>query len=212
MPTGLILIGAPGSGKGTQAAVLKSNLGYLHISTGDLLRAAVREGTELGRKAKGFMEAGALVPDDLVIGLVREAVAKPDAQAGFILDGFPRTVAQAEALGEAGVTIDKVIDLQVPFELIEERVVGRRMCKQGHVFHVKYNPPAKEGVCDHDGEELYQRSDDTAEAVAARLAKFDGETRPVIALYQKTPGLVVSVDGVGDPKDVSARILAITSA
>lgn len=204
---GIILIGAPGSGKGTQAKKMKEKLGYAHISTGDLLRAAVKEGTELGQKAKGYMDAGELVPDDLVIDLLREALSKPGAEKGFILDGFPRTIRQAEAL-DAVVTIDKVIDLQVPFELIEERITGRRMSPSGHVYHIKYNPPKVEGICDVTGEKLYQRSDDTGEAVRARLEKFNEETRPVIARYREQ-GKVVEVDGVGDPDEVFARILTV---
>jgi adenylate kinase len=204
---GIILIGAPGSGKGTQAKKMKDQLGYAHISTGDLLRAAVKQGSELGKKAQGYMDAGQLVPDDLVIDLLREALDTPAARAGFILDGFPRTMPQAEAL-DAAVTIDKVIDLQVPFELIEERITGRRMSPSGHVYHVRYNPPKVEGVCDVTGEKLYQRSDDTPDAVRSRLEKFEQETQPVIARYLEV-GKVVEVDGVGDPNDVFARILAV---
>lgn len=205
--TGLILIGAPGSGKGTQAKRLQEQLGLAHISTGDLLRAAVAAGTELGRKAKGYMDDGGLVPDSLVIDLLTLALEQPDAAAGFILDGFPRTLPQAEAL-DAAVRIDKVIDIQVPFSLIEERITGRRMSPSGNVYHVKYSPPKVEGICDVTGEKLYQRSDDVPDKVRARLAKFEDETRPVIARYQ-SKGIVVAVDGVGDPDDVFARILAV---
>lgn len=203
----IILIGAPGSGKGTQAKKMKDELGFAHISTGDLLRAAVKQGTELGKQAQGFMDAGQLVPDGLVIDLLRESLERPDAQGGFILDGFPRTIPQAEALDTA-VTIDKVIDLQVPFELIEERITGRRMSPSGHVYHVRYNPPKVEGICDVTGEKLYQRTDDTPAAVRARLEKFEQETRPAIARYREL-GKVVEVDGVGDPEEVFARILAV---
>lgn len=204
---GLILIGAPGSGKGTQAKKLQDELGYAHISTGDLLRAAVAAGTELGRQAKGFMDAGGLVPDALVIDLLKEALATPAAAKGFILDGFPRTIPQAEAL-DGAVRIDKVIDLQVPFDLIEERITGRRMSPSGHVYHVKYSPPKVPGVCDITGEALYQRTDDQPDKVRARLSKFESETRPVIARYQRR-GIVVAVDGVGSPDEVYTRIAAV---
>lgn len=204
---GIILIGAPGSGKGTQAKKLKEQLGYAHISTGDLLRAAVKAGSELGKQAKGFMDEGQLVPDTLVIDLLKEALEAPEAKAGFMLDGFPRTMPQAQAL-DAEVEIDKVVDIQVPFELITERVTGRRMSPSGHVYHVKYNPPKVEGVCDETGEALYQRSDDTEEKVQQRLSKFDSETRAVIGHYQQK-GVVVEVDGVGDPDEIFTRIMAV---
>lgn len=204
---GIILIGAPGSGKGTQAKKLKDALGWAHISTGDLLRAAVSAGTDLGRKAKSYMDEGQLVPDGLVIDLLKEALATPEAARGFILDGFPRTMPQAEAL-DAAVAIDKVVDVQVPFALIEERITGRRMSPSGHVYHLRHNPPKVEGICDVTGEPLYQRSDDTPEKVRARLEKFDSETRPVIAHY-RSQGRVVEVDGVGDPDEVFVRIRSI---
>ena len=205
--TGIMLIGAPGSGKGTQAKKLKESLGYAHVSTGDLLRAAVKQGTELGKQAKSFMDSGGLVPDELVIGLLKEALTKPETEKGFILDGFPRTAVQAEAL-DAEVSLDRVIYMKVPFELIEERITGRRMSKSGHVYHVKYNPPKVEGLCDATGEELYQRSDDTAEKVKERLAKFVAETQPVVPRYE-AKGIVVEVDGVGTPDEVFLRINAV---
>lgn len=203
---GIILIGAPGSGKGTQAKKMREVLGYAHISTGDLLRAAVRDGTELGTRAKGYMDQGALVPDALVIDLLMEAMEQPEAQKGFLLDGFPRTLPQAEAL-DAKVAIDRVIDLVVPYALIEERVTGRRMSPSGHVYHVKYQPSAVEGVCDVTGEPLYQRDDDKADKVKARWDKFESETRPVILRYREK-GIVVTVDGVGDPDEIFTRIMA----
>lgn len=203
---GIILIGAPGSGKGTQAKKLRDELGYAHISTGDLLRAAVREGTELGRRAKDFMDQGALVPDALVIDLLMEAIEQPEAKAGFLLDGFPRTLPQAEAL-DAKVSIDRVVNLIVPYSLIEERVTGRRMSPSGHVYHVVYQPPKVEGICDVTGEALYQRDDDRADKVKARWDKFESETRPVISRYRER-GIVVDVDGVGEPEQIYTRILA----
>lgn len=205
--TAIMLIGAPGSGKGTQAKKLKEAFGYAHISTGDLLRAAVKAGTELGKQAKSFMDAGGLVPDALVIGLLKEAIATPETAKGFILDGFPRTNVQADAL-DAEVGLDKVVYMRVPFELIEERITGRRMSKSGHVYHVKYNPPKAEGVCDVSGEELYQRSDDTPDKVKERLAKFVAETEPVVPRYREK-GIVVEIDGVGTPEEVFARITAV---
>lgn len=202
----IILIGAPGSGKGTQAKRLRTQLGLAHISTGDLLRAAVREERPLGQEAKRYMDAGQLVPFDLVFAILLEGLAAPEAANGFILDGFPRTLAQAEALDKE-ISVDRVVDLQVPYELIEERVTGRRMSPSGHVYHIKYNPPTVDGVCDVTGEALYQRSDDMPDKVKARWDKFVEETQPVVARY-RARGVVAEVDGVGDPDDVFTRIMA----
>lgn len=204
----LILFGPPGAGKGTQAArLLERHPALAHLSTGDMLRAAVAEGTALGLRADAFMKAGDLVPDSLVVGLVVERLQKPDCQDGFLLDGFPRTGAQAEALdvalAEAGIALDKVVVIEVPDSLIVERITGRRMDPQtGAIYHVKFSPPPAEIAG-----RVTQRKDDTVEAVTARLAKYHSETTPVLPFYE-AKGLVVRVDGVGTPEEVSARIEA----
>ena len=209
----LILVGAPGSGKGTQAQRLVEKLGIPQISTGDMLRASVRQGTELGLAAKKFMDAGKLVPDDVIIGLIEERLKEADAKKGFVLDGFPRTVAQAEALdrmlAETGTRIDKVVVIEVPDELIVERITGRRSCKNcGAVYHVKFSPPKKDGVCDKCGaSQLYQRDDDTEKAVRVRLKAFADQTAAVIPHYAKQ-GLVAKVDGSKSPDEVYRGVLA----
>jgi adenylate kinase len=200
------LVGAPGSGKGTQAQRLVEQYGIPQISTGDMLRAHVREGTKLGLEAKGFMDAGKLVPDQVIIGMIEERLQKADAKKGFVLDGFPRTVAQAEALDgmlEATKTrIDKVVVIDVPDELIVERITGRRSCKNcGAVYHVKFAPP-KGTVCDKCGsDQLYQREDDTEDKVRTRLKAFADQTAAVIPHYQKKK-LVARIDGARSPDDV----------
>jgi len=201
----MILVGPPGAGKGTQAAKLVDRHQCTHISTGDMLRAAVAEGTELGKKADGFMKSGQLVPDDLVIALVIERIRKPDCESGFMLDGFPRTRPQAEALdaelGRAGIALDLVLLIEVPDELIVERITGRRMDPEtGDIYHVQFKPaPAEiEG-------RLIQRKDDTAEACRARLEKYHSETAPIVPFYEEK-GLLVRVDGVGAPDEIGARI------
>jgi adenylate kinase len=201
----MILIGPPGAGKGTQAARLVDSYKIPHISSGDMLRAAVAEGTELGRAADGFMKSGQLVPDDVVIGMVIERIRKPDAQAGFMLDGFPRTRPQAEALDraldEAAVGLDLVLLIEVPDELILERITGRRSDPEtGTIYHVKFSPPPPDVA-----PRVVQRKDDTAEAVGARLAKYHSETAPIIPFYQDK-GLLRRVDGEGKPDDVTDRI------
>jgi len=203
----LILFGPPGAGKGTQAArLLERHPDLVHLSTGDMLRAAVQAGTELGRKADAFMKAGDLVPDDLVVDLVVDRMSQPDCEAGFLLDGFPRTRPQAEALdaalARAGITLDRVVVIKVPDELIVERITGRRMDPvTGTIYHVSFSPPPAGEIADR----VTQRKDDTVEAVTARLAKYHSETTPVLPFYE-AKGLVESVDGVGHPDEVTARI------
>lgn len=203
----IILVGPPGAGKGTQAARLIDKLGVPHISTGDMLRAAVRAGTKLGLEAQGYMTRGDLVPDSVVIGLVVERIAEDDAQKGFMLDGFPRTQPQAAALDaaltEAGVELDAVLLIEVDDALIVERITGRRSDPEtGTIYHLKFNPPPAE-VADR----LVQRKDDTAEACEARLAKYHSETAPIVPFYE-AKGLLRRVDGVGTPDEVTARIAA----
>jgi len=208
----LILVGAPGSGKGTQAKRLVEELGVPQISTGDILRAAVRDKTELGNKAQGFMDSGKLVPDDLIIDLIRERMKQDDAQAGFILDGFPRTVPQAEALDalleEAERPLAQVVALDVPREDIRDRITGRRSCANcGAVYHVSFSPPKQEGVCDRCGAaQLYQRDDDKPEKVDVRLDAYEAQTSLVIPFYEKQ-GIVRHVDGNRAPDVVFDDIL-----
>jgi adenylate kinase len=201
----MILIGPPGAGKGTQAAGLVERYRIPHISSGEMLRAAVAEGTELGRAADGFMKSGQLVPDSVVIGMVIERIAKPDCAAGFMLDGFPRTRPQAEALeaalAGAGVALDLVLLIEVPDELIVERIVGRRSDPEtGTIYHVKFNPPPPDVA-----PRVVQRADDTEKACRARLAKYHAETAPIVPFYEAA-GLLRRVDGNGSPREVSERI------
>lgn len=195
----ILLMGPPGAGKGTQAANLVTEFGIPHISTGDMFRAAVKEGTELGKQAKACMDAGKLVPDEVTIGIVRERLAKDDCKKGFILDGFPRTVEQADALDsimkDLGLSITRVLNINVPAEDLIERAVGRRICKKcGATYHVKFHPSKAEGICDACGGELYQRADDSAETMKNRLAVYEDSTRPLIEYYKKA-GVYTEVDG-----------------
>ena len=207
----LIMLGPPGAGKGTQAKMLVEKLGIPQISTGDMLRAAVAEGTELGKKAKEYMDKGQLVPDEVVIGIVKERLSKPDCEKGFILDGFPRTVPQAEALDkileEMGKRIDYVINIVVPDEEILKRLTGRRTCKKcGAMYHVIYNPPKQEGVCDKCGGELYQRDDDKEETIKNRLKVYAEQTAPLVDYYRKK-GVLVDIDGTKSINEIFEEIL-----
>jgi adenylate kinase len=200
----LVLVGAPGSGKGTQADVLVSRLNAPKISTGDMLRAALKAGTKLGLEAKRYMDAGTLVPDSVVIGLVEERLQEPDAKSGFILDGFPRTIAQADALSalldRVGMPLERVVELAVPSELIVERIIHRRTDKRtGQIYHLKYSPPPPNAELEH-------RADDREETVKKRLADYEAMTTALLPYYQKL-GLLVRVDGVGKPAEVTARVL-----
>lgn len=190
----LILLGAPGAGKGTQAEILSRKLGIPTISTGNILRAAVKTGTPTGLKAKAFMDAGALVPDEVIIGIVTERLAEPDCRKGFILDGVPRTIPQAEALEKAGVSFDAVVSIEIADSEIERRMSGRRTCTHcGATYHVVANPPKKEGVCDVCGSALTIRKDDLPETVRERLAVYHRETEPLKSFYEKR-GVLKSVD------------------
>jgi adenylate kinase len=208
----MILVGPPGAGKGTQAAKLVDSFRIPHISSGDMLRAAVKEGTPLGVKADGFMKAGQLVPDEVVIGMILERIARPDCANGFMLDGFPRTAPQAEALDvalrAAGVVLDAVVLIEVPDQLIIDRVTGRRSHRDtGEIFHMKFNPPPASVPADA----LVHRKDDTVDAVTTRLAKYHAETAPIIPFYAAA-GILRRVDGVGDPDAVTQRIIAVLRA
>ena len=208
----LVLLGPPGAGKGTQARALGALWGIPQVASGDLLRAVVREHSEIGREAAGYMDRGQLVPDELVLKLVAARLGKDDARKGFILDGFPRNVAQAEALAarldKAGLNLDKVVAVIVPDEEIVKRISGRRTCRNcDAMYHVAFEPPAKAGVCDKCGGELYQREDDAEETVRERLKVYAAATRPLLDHYGKL-GLLAQVDGVGRTDEVEKRILS----
>jgi len=201
----IILLGPPGSGKGTQAEKLNDDLGLVRLSTGDMLREAVRNGTELGKMAKEYMDRGDLVPDDVVIGLMKERIVS--MKEGFVLDGFPRTVQQAQALGEF-VEIEHVINLDVDDEELVDRLTKRRSCPDCNVvFHLLYKPPMKDGICDKCGAKLYQRSDDTEETVRARLKVYRENTFPLIEYYDKQ-GILVNIDGSGNINQIYEAIEA----
>ncbi|MEG8277039.1 adenylate kinase [Streptomyces sp. AHA2] len=208
----IVLVGPPGAGKGTQAAFLAKNLSIPHISTGDLFRANISRQTELGKLAKSYMDAGNLVPDEVTIAMAKDRMEQPDAGNGFLLDGFPRNVSQAEALDELlereSMQLDAVLDLEVPEDEVVKRIAGRRICRNdsSHVFHVTYKQPAADGVCDVCGGELYQRDDDSEETVRTRLEVYHTQTEPIIDYY-KAQGLVVTISALGKVEDVTTRAM-----
>lgn len=212
MPTYIVLLGPPGAGKGTQAQVISHELGLPHVSSGDIFRENLKNQTELGKLAKGYMDRGELVPDDLTISMIRERLLRPDAAPGALLDGFPRTPAQAEALSTtlAGFKgkVDAVPYINVPDAVLIERLTGRWTCRtQGHVYHEKFSPPKQAGICDIDGSELYQRDDDKAETVMRRIRVYLEQTMPLIQYYQQR-GVLLEVDGTQSIEQVSADLLA----
>ena len=212
----LILLGGPGAGKGTQANYIKERYQIPQISTGDMLRAAVKAGTELGQKAKAVMDSGGLVPDDVIIGLVKERISQPDCKKGFLFDGFPRTIPQADAMKDAGVAIDAVVDIDVPDQEIIKRMSGRRVhLASGRTYHVVFNPPKEEGKDDETGEPLIQRDDDKEETVRQRLAVYHEQTEPLIEYYSKWAASgeagaprYVKIDGIGKVDEIRDAIFA----
>ena len=208
----LILLGAPGAGKGTQAEMICKALSIPAISTGNIIREALKSGTEMGRKAKSYMDAGKLVPDEVVIGIIEERLAQEDCKNGFILDGFPRTIPQAEALDQMGVVIDRVIDIEVPDEKIVQRMSGRRVCEVcGASYHLLYKKPETEDVCDKCAGALVQRKDDHPETVAERLKVYHAQTEPLKAYYEKQGKLYI-VEGQEAVEDTSKLTLAALEA
>lgn len=209
----LLIMGRPGAGKGTQAANIKEYYGIPHISTGDMFRAAIKEGTELGKLAKSYMDKGALVPDEVTIGIVKERLLKDDCKKGFLLDGFPRNVLQAEALDsfmkEQGIGLDAVLDVNVDASILIRRIVGRRICKTcGATYHIEFNKPKKDGICDNCGTPLIQRADDTIETAGSRLDVYDKQTAPLLAYYEKQ-NLLKTVNGDQELNKVFEDIKAV---
>ncbi len=208
----IILLGSPGSGKGTQAQFITEKYAIPQISTGDMLRAAVREGTPLGLEAKKVMDAGGLVSDDIILGLIKQRIAEDDCVNGFLLDGFPRTIAQAEGLQKMGVEIDHVIEIAVDDEEIIKRMSGRRVHPgSGRTYHVEYNPPRQEGLDDVTGEPLIQRDDDKEETVRKRLSVYHEQTKPLVGYYSdpEQPAIFDSIAGVGAVSEITAKVFAI---
>lgn len=209
----LILFGPPGAGKGTQAERLRNDFQLPYIATGDMLRDNVREGTELGREAKRYMDAGDLVPDDVIVAMAAERLQEEDARDGFILDGFPRTLEQAKALdnqlAELGRRVTAVLSLDVPDAEVERRLAGRRVCvKAGHNYHIEFDPPKRDNACDQDGSRLIQRDDDKPEVIRRRLETYHEKTKPLIGYYEEQ-GLLKRIDGTRDPAEVHDHIRAV---
>ena len=208
----LIFLGAPGAGKGTQAEIVSEHLNIPTISTGNIIREALKSGTEMGLKAKEYMDAGTLVPDEVVIGIIRDRLAQDDCQNGFILDGFPRTIPQAEALDRMGIIIDRVIDIEVADEVIAQRVSGRRVCPAcGASYHVDYKQPVKADVCDKCGSTLVQRKDDHPDTVKQRLQVYHDQTEPLKDYYERAGKLVI-VEGQEEVADTTKLTLAAVEA
>jgi adenylate kinase len=211
----LVLVGPPGAGKGTQAEFIAEHFDIPKISTGDIFRANVSGGTELGQTARKYMDAGDLVPDEVTNAMVRDRLAQPDAKDGFLLDGFPRNVAQAgelnDMLEELGAPLSVVLDLDVDFEEVVKRLSGRRTCKScGHVWHLEFDPPSKPGTCDKDGGELFQRDDDKPETVRHRLDVYAEQTAPLIGFYREA-GKLVAIDALGPVEDITERAISALS-
>ena len=209
----IIIIGPPGAGKGTQAKLIVKHFQIIQLSTGDLLREHRRQDTKLGRAAQKYMDGGNLVPDQVILGMVAEEFQKPELDAGYILDGFPRTCPQAKGLDQLlvdrGLALDHVLVLEVPDSELVRRLTARRSCSQcGHIYNMVFNPPAVEGICNHDGSPLIHRSDDTEETVVNRLEVYKKQTKPLIDHYQPQ-GVVRHIDGTGDMQDIYQRILAV---
>ena len=201
----LILLGAPGAGKGTQAAKISEKYQIPAIATGDILRAELKAGTELGKEAQTYLELGQLVPDSVVIGIIKKYMVENNCENGFLLDGFPRSIPQAEALETMGIHVDAVLNIEVPDQKIIERMSGRRVCSCGSSYHIVYNPPIKEDVCDRCGAALYIRADDATETVKKRLETFHRETEPLKAFYAER-GLLLTVEGQDEVTDTTALV------